>query len=114
MGDCFKMPADPTEADHIRGIRAPGKYDAILGSEVEARRIVQHALPDAAELPPAVPGQPYPNPPSGAKQWFQKHPPDAAPGSNDPNLPHVKYVDWTGGKKNRGGSWGHLDFPPSE
>lgn len=113
QGHPIKTPAVPTEADHIRGVKDPGKYDATVGSEAEARRIVRQALPDAAELPPAVPGQPYPNPPSGVQRWFQAHPPDAAPGSNDPNLPHLKYADWTGGKKFKGGSWGHLYFPPS-
>ena len=44
-------------------------------------------------------------------KWFQRHPPDAVPGSNDPDLPHLKYADWSRGKKNRGGSWGHLFFP---
>ncbi len=29
-------------------------------------------------------------------------------------LPHVKYEDWTQGKKFKGGHWGHLSFPESE
>ena len=104
----------PTEADHVRGVKAPGRYDATVGSEEEARRIMEQAMPDAPELPPAVAGQPYPTPPPGTDKWFQRHPPDAAPGSNDPNLPHLKYADWTRGKKNKGGSWGHLYFPGEE
>jgi hypothetical protein len=103
-----------TDADHIRGVKAPGRYDATVGSEVEARRIIQQAMPHAVELPPAVAGQPYPNPPPGARNWFQRHPPDAVPGSNDPDLPHLKYADWTRGKKGKGGSWGHLYFPEDE
>src|SRR5207302_10395627 len=102
---------NPTEADHVRGVKAPGKYDATVGSEEEARRIMQQAMPDAPELPPAVAGQPYPSPPAGTDKWFQRHPPDAAPGSNDPSLPHLKYADWTRGKKNKGGSWG-TSFSP--
>lgn len=102
----------PGEADHVRGVRSPGRYDAEVGGEDEARRIVRAALPGAIELPPAEEGRPYPGPPPGAKRWFQAHPADAAPGSDDPDLPHIKYADWTGGKKNRGGSWGHLYFPP--
>jgi hypothetical protein len=103
----------PDEADDIRGIRSPGRYDAEVGSEDEARGIVRAALPEAVELPPAEHGKPYPGPPAGAKQWFQAHPPDAAPGSDEPMLPHIKYADWTRGKKNRGGSWGHLYYPPT-
>jgi hypothetical protein len=103
----------PTEADHVRGIRSPGSYDAVIASEEEARQIMRIALPDAIELPPAVPGRPYPGPPPGAKRWFQLHPPDAPPGSSLPPLPHFKYVDWTRGKRQRGGSWGHLSFPPA-
>lgn len=53
----------PTEADHIQGVKAPGKYDAVVGSEAEARRIAQQALPHARELSPGVVGVPYPNPP---------------------------------------------------
>ena len=102
------------EADHIRGVSSPGRYDAIVGSEAEARGIVRQALPEAVELPPAVAGSPYPSPPAGVKQWYQTHPPDAVPGSGDPDLPHIKYADWTRGKKGRGGSYGHLYFPPDE
>ena len=104
----------PTEADHVRGIQDDGKYDAIVRSEAEARRIMRQALPDAPELPPAVAGQPYPGPPPGVLLWFQRHPPDAVPGSSNPDLAHLKYADWTRGKKNRGGSWGHLFFPEEE
>jgi hypothetical protein len=96
----------PTEAEIINGVQAAGKYDVSVDSEAEARRLVQKALPHAMELPPAVGGQAYPSPPKGVKAWFQVHPPDATPASNLPNLPHIKYVDWTGGKRRRGGSWG--------
>ncbi len=99
-----------TEADHVRGVGAAGKYDATVGSEAEARRIVQQALPHAVELPPAVTGQPYPNPPKGVKAWFQVHPAEPEVGNM---LPHIKYADWTGGKKGTGGTWGHIYFPPS-
>jgi len=102
------------DADHVRAIQGIGKYDAIVGSEEEARRIMRRASPDALELPPAVAGRPYPGPPFGVIKWFQRHPPDAAPGSNDPSLPHLKYADWSRGKKNRGGSWGHLFFPDED
>ncbi len=47
--------------------------------------------------------------PQGVKAWFQVHPAEPAVGNN---LPHVKYADWTGGKKGRGGSWSHIFFPP--
>lgn len=85
----------PSEADHIRGVRAPGKYDAEVGSEADARRIVQQALPHAQELPPGVVGAPYPNPPTGVKAWFQVQPAEPHVGNM---LPHVKYADWTAGK----------------
>lgn len=97
----------PTEAEIIRGIQAPGRYDAVVGSEAEARRLLQQAMPDAVELPPAVSGQLYPNPPTGCRKWYQLHPPEPAVG-NDRS--HFKYADWTVGKKGRGGSWGHLEF----
>lgn len=93
----------------IDGIRQPGPFDAIVGSEDDARRFVSTALPHAIELPPAVEGPPYANPPPGQKAWFQVQP--AEPGVGN-DLPHIKYADWTNGKKNRGGSWGHLFFPP--
>lgn len=111
QGNYIKKPAVPTENEIIKGIKAPGKFDATVASEAEARRLVQTALPHATELPPAVAGQPYPSPPKGVKAWFQVHPPDAAPGSGLPDLPHIKYADWTGGKRGSGGNWGHIFFP---
>ncbi|MHB1424986.1 MAG: hypothetical protein ACYC3I_17575 [Gemmataceae bacterium] len=99
-----------TEDDIINGIKALGKFDATVGSEANALRAVRTALPYAAELPPAVAGQPYPSPPKGVKAWFQVQPAEPDVGNN---LPHVKYADWTSGKKGRGGSWGHICFPPA-
>ncbi len=93
----------------VRGIREPGRFDATVSSEEEARRLIREALPDAVELPRAVAGQPCAPPPPGTRRWFQVHPaePDVAQ-----DLPHLKHADWTGGKKGRGGRWGHLFFPP--
>ncbi len=93
----------------VRGIQQPGRFDAAVPSESEARRLLREALPDAVELPRAVAGQPYAGPPPGVRKWFQAHPSEPEVGND---LPHVKYADWTGGKKSRGGSWGHLFFPP--
>jgi hypothetical protein len=101
----------PTEADCVEGVKAPGRYDATVGSEAEARRIVGQALPHAQELVPAIAGQAYPAPPTGVQAWFQVHPAEPVVGNV---LPHVKYADWTGGKKGSGGTWGHLFFPPAE
>ena len=98
-----------SDDDIIDGIRQPGRYDETTVSEDEARRLVRTALPDAVELPRAVAGQPYAGPPSGVREWFQVHP--AEPGVGN-DLPHIKYADWTRGKRGRGGSWGHLFFPP--
>ena len=95
----------PTEADYINGVKAPGKFAATVGSESDARRIVQQALPIAQELPPGIVGQPYSNPPQGVKSWFQVHPAEPEVGNM---LPHIKYADWTGGKKGSGGTCGHL------
>jgi hypothetical protein len=106
----LEKPVVPTETDHLKGVRAAGKYDAVVGSEVEARRIVQQALPYAKELTSAEVGVPYPNPPPGVKAWFQVQPAEPDVGNM---LPHIKYADWTGGKKGTGGSWGHLFFPPA-
>ena len=110
-GDYSKKQAVPTEADHVKGVKAPGKYDATVGSEAEARRIIQQALPHAQEMPPAAAGQPYPGPPRGVKVWFQAQPAEPHVGNM---LPHIKYADWTAGKKGSGGSWGHLFFPPAQ
>jgi hypothetical protein len=107
--DSIEKAAVPTEADHVKGVKAPGKYDATVGSEAEARRIIQQALPHAQELSPVVAGQPYPSPPPGVKAWFQVQPAEPAVGHL---WPHIKYADWTGGKKGSGGTWGHLFFPP--
>jgi hypothetical protein len=99
-----------TEDEIIKGIRNPGRFDAVVVSEADALRIVRTALPHAMELPPAVAGQPYPSPPPGVRAWFQVQPAEPAAGNE---LPHVKYADWTGGKKGSGGTWGHLLFPPT-
>jgi hypothetical protein len=99
----------PTEADHVKAVQTPGRYNATVGSEDEALRIVRQALPHAIEMPPAVAGQPYPRPAPSVKAWFQVQPPEPQVGNL---LPHVKYEDWTGGKKFKGGRWGHLSFPP--
>jgi hypothetical protein len=109
QGNDIKKPAVPTEADLIKGVKAPGRYNATVGSEEEATRIVRSAMPDAVEVPRGVAGQPYPIPEPGVKKWFQVQPPEPEVGNN---LPHVKYEDWTGGKKKNGGSWGHIFFPP--
>jgi len=97
----------PTDAEIIQGIQSPGRYNAIVKSEDEARRLLQTAMPDAVELPPAIAGQRYPKPPHGCLKWFQLHPPE--PRVNN-TRPHFKYEDWSKGKKWRGGSWGHIDF----
>jgi hypothetical protein len=99
-----------TEDEIIKGIKAAGKFDAIVGSESEAIRIARTAVPYATELPPAVAGQIYPPTPSGVLAWFQVQPAEPEVGNN---LSHVKYADWTRGKKGHGGSWGHIFFPPS-
>lgn len=99
----------PTDDDIINGIKTPGNYNALVGSESKARQLLQQAMPDGVELLPAVVGQPYPNPSPGVKKWYQLQPPEPQVGHL---LPHFKYADWTGGKKGRGGSWGHLFFLP--
>ena len=93
----------------IDGIRSPARFNATVGTEDEARRLVSMALPHAIELSPAIPGKAYSTPPQGQKAWYQVHPPEPSVGNH---LPHVKYADWTKGKKGRGGSWGHLYFDP--
>src|SRR5207302_10109527 len=94
----------------IDEIRSPGPFDATVGSEDHARELVSTALPHAIELPPATSGQQYATPPKGQKAWFQVHPAEPSVGNDSP---HVKYADWMNGKKGRGGSWGHVFFPPS-
>jgi len=89
-------------------VKAAGNYDGIVGSLDEARQVMRAAMPDAVELPPAVAGQPYPSPPPGVKRWFQVQPPEPVVGNTQP---HIKYADWTQGKRGNGGSWGHIFFP---
>jgi len=80
----------------------------MVASEDEARRLLQLAMPDAVELSAAVAGKPYPNSLAWCRKWFQLHPPEPRVGND---RPHFKYADWTGGgKKGRGGSWGHIEF----
>jgi len=98
-----------SDNDIIKGIQAPGKFDATVGSEAEAKRLVSAALPNAVELSPAISGQPYASPPRGVKATYQVHPAETGVGND---LPHVKYADWTNGKKGCGGTWGHVFFPP--
>jgi hypothetical protein len=100
-------PSVVPKASTVNGIKASGKFDDTVGSLAEASAAVKKAFPDAVELPPAIAGQPYPSPPPGVKQWFQVHPPEPGVGNN---LPHIKYADWTTGKKGTGGSWGHIFF----
>lgn len=111
QSDYIKKPAVPTEADYVKGVKAVGKYDATVGSEDKARRILHQALPHAQELLPAVAGQPYPSPPYGVKAWFQVQPTEPDVGNM---LPHIKYADWTGGKKGSGGTRGPLFSPPEQ
>ena len=98
-----------SEEEPTEGIRAPGRFDADARSQEQAERVVRRALPHAVELPPAIEGESYPSPPPGVDAWYQRHPaePDVANAR-----PHVKYADWRKGKKGRGGSWGHIFFPP--
>ena len=58
------------EDDVIKGIEAPGRFDATVASEATALRIIRRALPQAVELPPAVAGRPYPSPLAGIKAWY--------------------------------------------
>lgn len=94
----------------IRGIRRPGKFDATVACEAEARRLVLEALPGVVELPRARAGQTDPSPPPGVLLRYQVQPAEPEVGND---LPHLKYEDWTRGKKKNGGSWGHLFFPPA-
>jgi hypothetical protein len=91
----------------VAGIQAPGPFNAVVSSEDEARSLLQLAMPDAVELPPAIAGKPYPQAPAGCKKWYQLHPPEPWVGHH---RPHFKYEDWTRGKKRTGGSWGHIEF----
>lgn len=44
----------PTDTEIIRGIQSAGRYDASVGSEEDARRLLRQAMPEAVELPAAV------------------------------------------------------------
>ncbi|MFO0528028.1 MAG: hypothetical protein ACK52A_08010 [Planctomycetota bacterium] len=92
----------------VKGIKAAGVFNHTVKSLDDALATIRKAMPDAVELPRAVAGHPYPSPPPGVKKWFQIHPPEPGVGNN---LPHIKFADWTNGKKGTGGSWGHIFFP---
>lgn len=95
-----------TDDEIIKGIRSPGRFDADVDSAEEAERLVRIALPKARGLPDATEGLPYPTAPPGTDAWYQRHPAEPAIGNNKP---HLKYVDWSRGKKGRGGTLGpHL------
>jgi hypothetical protein len=100
--------AAPNLEQVAQGVKAAGKYDATVGSLDEARQVIGKAMPGAVELPPAVAGQPYASPPPGVKKWFQVQPAEPNVGNMQP---HIKYADWTQGRKGTGGSWGHIFFP---
>ena len=107
-GASIDNPAGHDEANHIKRVAAPGRYNATVGSEAEAHGIVRQAMPEGVELPRGIAGEPYPIPPKGVKKWFQRQPAEPNVGND---LPHFKYEDWTKGKKGSGGSWGHIFFP---
>jgi hypothetical protein len=77
------------KASTVNGIKAPGLFNDTVGSLDEARAAIKKAFPDAVELPPALPGKPYPSPPPGVKKWFQVHPPEPGVGND---LPHIKWL----------------------
>jgi hypothetical protein len=92
----------------VKEIKTAGGFNHTVKSLDDALATMRKAMPDAVELPRAVAGQPYRDPPPGVKKWFQIHPPEPGVGNN---LPHIKFCDWTNGKKGTGGSWGHIFFP---
>ena len=99
-----------SEEEIIEGIRLPGRFDVEVESVEQAQRLVRKAIPEAVELPPGISGSQYPSPSAGTEAWHQQHPAEPSVGNN---RPHVKYADWRRGKKGRGGSWGHVFFPPT-
>jgi hypothetical protein len=90
----------------VKQIAAPGKFDAEASSLGHALELAKKAFPNGEHVPSAIPGIPYPKPADSKGPWFQVHPPEKLVDSW-----HVKYEDWTGGKKDSGGSWGHILFP---
>jgi hypothetical protein len=84
----------PRLQEVAKQILSKGKSDVTVDSLEEARQVIKAVMPDAVELPAAVVGKPYPQPPPGVKKSFQIQPPE--PGVNN-DLPHIKYEDWTGG-----------------
>ena len=101
----------PAENDIIDGIKRTGNLMLPLPPKLRQNSSYKRRYPMPPSCLPQSRGQPYPASPKGVKAWFQVHPTDATPGSGIPNLPHIKYVDWTGGKRGKGGSWGHIVFP---
>jgi hypothetical protein len=68
--------------------------------------------PEAVELPPGFQSETYLDAPPGTKKWFRIEPPD---GPDEHNREyHVKFADWTRGKKGTGGVDGHITFPESD
>ncbi len=91
----------------LKQLREPGPFSPTAPSKQAALEWAQEAFPDAMHLPDAQPNAPYPST-AGYKKWYRFEPAEPNVGNN---MPHVKYTDWTGGKKGTGGSWGHIFFP---
>ena len=94
------------EQQLINILRQPGRHNVTVATKTEALELARKALPDAVQLPEVIAGGMYPST-QGIKCWFRIEPAEPAVGNN---LPHVKFADWTHGKKWEGGRWGHIFF----
>ena len=93
-------------------ISAAGKYDHVAGSQEEALDLARKAFLGGEEVPAATAIH-YPEAGNQRGPWFQVHPAEPiVTTSAGKSWPHVKYEDWSRGKKSNGGSWGHIFFPP--
>ena len=91
----IKKPGSPSWKQALNDLRtAKGKgNNFVVRNEAEAEMLINEARPDLPKSPTYDPNAPKSN--------YQIHPID-----NDYGMPHIKFEDWSGGKKN--GFAGHI------
>ncbi|MDW8244738.1 MAG: hypothetical protein RMJ88_16140 [Thermogemmata sp.] len=95
-----------SDEELLEKLTRPGRHNVTVTTKTEALNLARQILSGAQHLPDAVTGQAYGST-KGIKKWFRLEPAEPAVGNN---LPHVKFADWTSGKKTTGGRYGHIFY----
>jgi hypothetical protein len=103
---CGSVGKQLSDKELLDKLKQPGKHNVTVGTKTEALDLARKAVPTGTHLPDEVAGQAYGST-KGIKSWFRVEPAEPAVGND---LPHVKFADWTGGKKRTGGRHGHIFF----